>query len=340
MLPLDIGIVFETFESYPRRPGEPADAHAEYEPEATIRALEGALAALGHRPVRLGSPHELLSQIGRGTLPPLDAALNIAEGFGSRNREAWAPNLLEMAGVPTLGSDAATLSLTLDKAWAHRGLARAGVAVPAHAIVRSGAHAQAIELPAPFPLFVKPRWEGTAKGIRYSSRVEDRAQLVAEVERIVSDYDQPALVEAFVAGAEYTVTLIGNDPPRVLPVLQRALETETRIGLHALESDPARAGELTYCLPGSLSRELECELGRLASSVYEAFECRDFARVDFRLDGGEQPIFLEINPLPTFSPDGSFGILAELAGRPIEALLADVLDLGLARLGLSTRHEE
>ena len=121
--------------------------------------------------------------------------------------------------------------------------------------------------------------------------------------------------------------------------LQRALETETRIGLHALESDPARAEELSYCVPGELSRELECELGRLASCVYGAFECRDFARVDFRLDSRGQPVFLEINPLPTFSPDGSFGILAELAGRPIEALLADVRGRGLARGGGATGRE-
>ena len=68
---------------------------------------------------------------------------------------------------------------------------------------------------------------------------------------------------------------------------------------------------------------------------FEALDCRDFARVDFRLDVDGAPAFLEINPLPSFAPDGSFGILAELEGRPADALVADVLAAGLKRLGLA-----
>jgi D-alanine-D-alanine ligase len=190
-------------------------------------------------------------------------------------------------------------------------------------------------LPAPFPLFVKPRWEGTSKGIGPGSRVESRAALVAEVERVVRDYEQPALVEKFLAGPEFTVTVIGNDPPRVLPVLQRALEASTGIGLHALEKHPAPAGGWRHCLPGTMDASLESELGALALRAFAALECRDFARADFRLDESGRPSFLEINPLPTFAPDGSFGILAELEGRPADALVADVLAGGLRRLGLA-----
>ena len=69
--------------------------------------------------------------------------------------------------------------------------------------------------------------------------------------------------------------------------------------------------------------------------AFEALRCRDFARADFRLDAEGAPNFLEINPLPTFAPDGSFGILAELAGRPLQALLGEVLAEGLERLELA-----
>ena len=117
---LEIGLVYETFDTYVRRSGEPVDAHVEYEPLATVEALEAAVHRLGHRPVRLGSPFDLLESIGAGCLPRVDVALNIAEAFGSRNRESFAPALLEMAGVPYLGSDGLTLSLSLDKAWAKR----------------------------------------------------------------------------------------------------------------------------------------------------------------------------------------------------------------------------
>jgi D-alanine-D-alanine ligase len=197
-------------------------------------------------------------------------------------------------------------------------------------------------LPAPFPLFVKPRWEGTAKGIRQSSRVTSRRALATEVARIVSDYDQPALVEAFVPGAEYTVTLIGNDPPQVLPVLQRALECETGIGLHALEGPGSReagGAALDHAISGVLEPALEARLTDLSLQVFAALECRDFARVDFRLDVAGDPIFLEINPLPTFAPDGSFGILAELEGCSLSEMLGRCVEAGLLRLGLEEGHD-
>lgn len=334
MSPLDVGLVYETFETYPRRADEPADAHVEYEPESTIEALESALRSLGHRPRRVGSPRALLDAIASGGTDGLDAAFNLAEGTGQgRNREAWAPVLLEMAGIPCLGSDALTLSLSLDKAWTNRWLAAAGVPVAPQATFASADAVAGAELPAPFPLFVKPRWEGTAKGIRASSRVASRDALVREVARIVADYGQPALVEAFLPGAEYTVTLVGNDPPRALPAVQRALERETGIGLHALEG-PGEGAGLEWHLPGGLDAGLEAVLASWAIRAFEALECRDFARVDFRLDDAGRPVFLEINPLPTFATDGTFAILAELEGVSLDEMLGRCIRAGLERLGL------
>lgn len=333
MSPLAVGLVYDLLGTYPRRAGDPLDADAEYEPESTVRALESALARLGHRPVRLGSPHALLAAIGKGELPALDAALSIAEGFGGRNREAWAPVLLELAGVPALGSDALTLSLTLDKALTRLVVGAAGVPIAEGGVLDSADAALSGPLPQRWPFFVKPRWEGTAKGIRPSSKVGDRAALAAEVERIRRDYRQPALVEEFLPGAEYTVVLVG-DPPRALPVLQRALDAETGIGVHALERHPAPRGGWQAVTPGVLDAALEREISSLAVRAFVALECRDFARADFRLGADGRPRFLEMNPLPTFAADGSFGILAELEGRPHDALLADVLAAGLARLGL------
>jgi D-alanine-D-alanine ligase len=350
---LRVGIVFETFDTYPRRPEDPRDYHVEYEPESTVEIIEAAFEQLGHRAVRLGGPLDLLARLGRGELPPLDAALSIAEGFGSRNREAWAPSLLEMAGIATLGSDAFTLTASLDKAWANAVVSAAGVPVAAQCVVHDTGQLDTLSLPAPFPLFVKPRWEGTSKGVRASSRVESRAELVREVARVTQSYAQPALVEAFVPGAEYTVTVVGNAPPRALPVLQRALDPRSGIGLHAVEGvhGPLAAegraqgqegsqGESEHTLPGSLTPELEGELQGLALRAFEALECLDFARADFRLDAADQPVFLEINPLPTFAVDGSFGILAELEGRPVEALLGEVFAAGLERLGFSRSESE
>ena len=212
--------------------------------------------------------------------------------------------------------------------------AAAGIPVPNQLVARSPREVENLVSTLTFPLFVKPRWDGTAKGIAPSSRVADLRALASEVVRIARDYGQPALIEPFLPGPEYTVTVVGNDPPRALAVLQRALEVTTGIGLHALERHPAPAGAWRHCLPGSLDAELEAELSELAICAYGALECRDYARADFRLDGGGRPHFLEMNPLPTFAPDGSFGILAELEGRPLAELVAEIIEAGLRRLGL------
>jgi D-alanine-D-alanine ligase len=333
-----IGIVYELFGAYPRRPDDPPDAEVEYEPEATLLALEAALRRLGQRPVRLGRPHDLLAAGAKGALA-VDAALTIAEGYGTRNREAWAPVLLEMLGVPQLGSDALTLSLSLDKAWTRAVVADAGVRIAAARVVRSEAELEQGDGLGELPCFVKPRWEGSSKGIGPRSRVDDRASLAAAVGRVIRVYGQPALVERFLAGPEYTVTLIGNDPPRALPVLQRALEATTRIGLHAVEAKPgevvrAPAPAFAHCVPGALAPALEAELIEQATRAFRALECRDFARADFKCDESGRPYFLEINPLPSFAPEGSFGVHAELLGRPLDDLLAEVLAGGLRRLGL------
>jgi D-alanine-D-alanine ligase len=335
MRALVIGLAYDLLGSYPSGPDAPFDADAEFEPEATVELLEAAISRLGHRSVRLGNPHALLAQAGKGDLPSLDAAMTIAEGFGARNREAWVPVLLEMLAVPQIGSDALTLSLSLDKAWTKDVVAAAGVPVVPHLSVRSRAELAGRALPGAFPLFVKPRWEGTAKGIAPSSRVEDPEALAREVERVARSYRQPALIEPFLSGAEYTVTLVGNGPPKALPVLQRALEHETGIGLHALERHAKASNQmLSHRLPGELGPALEQDLARLATLAFDALECRDFARADFRLDAEGVPRFLELNPLPTFSPDGSFGILAELLRRPLPELLGEVIQAGLSRLGL------
>jgi len=332
MARLRIGLLFELLGERAPRPGEPPDADAEYEPESTIEALEAAIRELGHEPLRLGGPRALLARAAAGEPLGIDVALDIAEGEGTRNREAWAPVLLEMLGIPALGSDALTLSLSLDKAWAKDVAAAAGVRTAPHASVESVAEAEAAAARLRFPLFAKPRWEGTAKGIRRASRIDSAAGLAPEVTRLLRDYRQPALLETFLPGAEYTVCVVGT-PARALPVLQRALDRESGIGVHAL--GPADAGgPPDPHTPGELTPELDRELAAQAVAAFRALRCRDFSRADFKLDASGRPCFLEINPLPTFATDGSFAILAELLGRPYAAFLADVLAEGLRRLGL------
>lgn len=325
-----VGLVYDRFGDADPPPGAPPDWDAEYEPEETVAALEAAVRYLGHEPVRIGNVRALLAAMAEGPLR-LDAAVNIAESYGSRNREAHAPVLLELAGVPTFGSDALALSVSLDKHLTKTVAAAAGVASPAGRVVRAAGDLDGLDLP--FPVFVKPRYEGTAKGIAPSSRCETPAALAAEARRQLALYGQDLLVEAFIAGGEFTVGVVGTGRgAEALPVLQRAVEAETGIGLHALERHERPEHPFRYTVEGVLTPELEAELQAAAIAVHRALECRDVSRSDFRVDPDGGVWFIEVNPLPTFAPDGTFAILADLAGQSYEAWLADVLARGFGRL--------
>lgn len=331
-----IGLIYDTFDSYPWRDEDPPDADAEYEPAETVDTLVAAVEHLGHRPVRIGTAIDLRNQLDQGLR--LDAAINIAEGAHSRNREAYAPILLEMMDIPCLGSDALTLSMTLDKSWTKDLVAAADVPTPPHRVYRHPEEVRPQGLPGSFPLFAKPRYEGSSKGLRPSSRAESLDALREEVDRLAAAYDQEVLVEEFVeGGGEFTVAVAGHDPPEALPVLQRGVEPTTGLGLHALEHRGASTAdqEWDYELRGTLDTAFEERLQTLTLRLFDRLECRDFARADFRVDEDGQPWFLEVNPLPTFAPDDTFAIIAELMGRDYVDYLAEVFEQGLRRLGLA-----
>jgi D-alanine-D-alanine ligase len=324
-----VGLIYDVFEDYPWREGEARDADVEYEPIETVEALEDAVRLLGYQPVRIGTAFDLLER-----LPSfdIDLAINITESAHTRNREAYAPILLEMAGVPCVGSDALTLSLSLDKAWTKDLAIATGIPTPPYRTYRTSTDIDPDDLPSGFPLFVKARYEGSSKGILPSSKVHSMGELTAEVDRVAKLYRQDVIVEPFVSGGgEFTVAVVGHDPPRALPVLQRAVEASSGIGLHALERRGTDFADLDYRIEGSLVPELEQQLHDMSLRIFRKLDCRDFARIDFRVDEDGRPWFLEINPLPTFAPDGTFAIAAELIGQNYTDFLAEVLGEAIER---------
>lgn len=325
-----VGLFYELHSDYVWRDGDPPDADAEFEPEETLVAVEDAFRLLGHQPVRVGDARTLLRA---WDSLEVDAAFNISEGAHSRNREAYVPVLLELAGVPLLGSDALTLSISLDKAATKDLAAAVGVATPAYRVLKRVTPSPHSLDGLEYPLIVKPRYEGSAKGLSEASVVHDYGSLQRQVAHMMRMYEQDVLVEQFISGGgEFTVSVIGNGPPEILPVLQRAVEKRTGIGLHVLERRGQVPAEWEYEIPGDLSPHLEERMADAALRIYEKLECRDFARVDFRVDREGVPWFLEINPLPTFAPDGTFAVVAELMGMTHVQLLASVFEKAFQRL--------
>lgn len=308
---------------------DPADpSQAEFDPPRTIEAVAEALAALGHEVVRLGGAEQLLAA--RGGLNELALVMNLAEGTHGRCREAWVPALLEQWGVPFVGSGSAAQALGLDKVMTKRLAVAAGVPTPRWVSV-DGAGTIGPELPLAFSVIVKPRFEGSGFGIDPGAVVGDLDGLRRRVRWVTERLGAPCLIEEFIAFGELTVLLIGNDPPEAMPVIQRPLDPVSRLACHVA---PAAAEGLN---PVELTPGLEAQAKRIAVEVFVTLGCRDVARVDLRVDEGGGLWFLEINPLPSFDPDGSVGLLAEHLGVTYAEMIGRVLGAACVRLGLSAR---
>lgn len=300
---------------------------AEFDPLPTVQALQRSLESLGHRVTLLGSAMDLV-QGGRERCCNVDLVFNIAEGAHGRCREAWAPMVLELFRIPYVGSDPLALSVGLDKVMSKRLAMAHGIRTPAWRCV-SRVHELPAILPLRFPLIVKPRCEGSGIGVDAGAVVQDRGALDGRVREALARFSQPVVVEEFIAHGELTVCVIGNDPPRAYPVIQRSLDPVSRLSCHVA----GRASGQGTLAPLELDQRLESQAQEAALTLFDALGCRDMARADFRVDGQGQIYFLEINPLPSFDPEGTIGLLAEHLGCRYADLIGEILEAALIRLG-------
>lgn len=309
------------------------DAEEEFDSPATIQALADTIASFGHEVELLGDGETLIRHLFDGARP--DLVFNIAEGRGaSRAREARVPAILETFGVSYTGSDPLCLSVSLDKECAKRLVAQAGVNTPRWALVdKQVGNVSAQVRDFAWPLIVKPAYEGSSKGIRFTSLVENEVQLVEVLEEMLALYRQPILVEEYIEGDELTVGLVGN-PPRVLGIM-RILPTRTdRPFVYSLEVKRDWEDRIRYDCPAQLAPEATKAVNEAAIAAFHALGCRDLARVDFRLRNGV-PYFLEANPLPGLSPTaGDIVFLANFLGITHRELIGRILSAASERLGL------
>lgn len=330
---MKIGLAYDLKSSASGTTGGPDDAAEELDSPETVDALASEIKRLGHDVVYLGGGNQFLENIRRTAV---DFVFNIAEGRGVyRSREAQVPCVLEMLGIPYSGSDPLTLGLCLDKPWSKRVVQTAGVATPAYYLV-AGPEDLAGAGALRYPLIVKPAFEGSSKGIRLSSRVERREQLPQAVDAVIGPYQQPALVEEFIPGREVTVGIVGNSPPRIIGVME-VVPCNGAGGefMYSLEVKRDWQSQVSYRCPPDLPGECVARVEQAALRVFQALQCRDLARIDFRIDSMNRPFFLEANPLPGLSPVPSdLPIMAGLAGWTYSQLIESILHAALLRYRL------
>ena len=322
-----VGLIFNLRATTPS-PNNVDEQTAEYDSPETVQAIKQAIASYGHEVVELEATPELPQLL---PASGVDVAFNIAEGIGGRARESQVPALLELLGIPYTGSDPTAIALSLDKAVAKRLVQQAGLLTPPFVLMATGRE----RLPRGFrfPAIVKPVAEGSSKGIQRTSVVEDEKALRALVSEQSARYGQAMLVEAFLPGREFTLGLLGERKPRVLPPLEvRFTDSTDQHPVYAFDSKfYSRGVELQ--VPAQVDPALGKELQRVARAAFIALGCRDVARIDVRLDAEGRVNFIECNPLPGLAPGFSdLCLIAQATGMEYRVLIGEILASALRRM--------
>jgi len=306
------------------------DAEAEYDAPETIDSIREALESHGHHVILFEATAELPRQLME---TPVDLVFNIAEGAGGRNREAAVPALCELMGIPYTGSDAATLSIALDKALSKRVLLQHGILTAEFQVMETGRERLSPKLK--FPLIIKPNQEGSSKGVSaHASVVDDEPSLRAVVRELIERYEQPALIEAYISGREFTVGLLGDRRPRVLPPMEILFKDKSNPRpVYDYQIKQEWEKHVAYQCPAALTPAEQKAMERVARDTFEALDCRDVARVDLRISPAGEIYVIEVNPLPGLTPGYSdLCLIATAAGIDYRTLIGEILAGGLKRL--------
>lgn len=316
----------------------PPDLLAECDSDETIAAVEQALRQF-HQVVLIESDERAYLRL-MEERP--DLVFNIAERLFGPNRESHIPTICEMLNIPYTGSDPLTLGICLDKSRAKEILSFHGIPNPAFRVIE-----RIEDIPArlSYPLIVKPLYEGSSKGIKDNSVVINRRELKSKINEIFRLYQQPAIVEEFLRGREFTVGVLGNYPElEILPIVEID-HTQLPPGARPIYSyeakwvwdTPDKPLEIFHC-PADLSEKLINEIEDLVRKTCRILRIRDWARIDIRLDARDVPHILEINPLPGILPNpednSCLPKAARAAGYTYDQLINRVVWEACRRYGL------
>lgn len=322
-----IGLTYDLKTDYKFKENDPPDANAEFDHPSTIDVIAAAIEANGFKTKKIGNASNLLENLDHLNV---DIVFNISEGLIGRNRESQVPILLEIAGIPFVGSDALTLGATLDKVMAKKIFIADGIPTPKFFEVKNTDELIDTDH-LKFPLIVKPRFEGSSKGLSDNSRVENPKELKKQVEHVTTTYKQPVLVEEFIRGEEFTVAIVGNDPAEAMPIVQIKIDGHLKLNDKFYTFARIASDRLEYVCPARISQDLNKKISEIALKAYNAVECRDFGRVDFRVDSKGNPYVLEINPLPSLSTEDVFMLIAKQIGITYEDMIGRILKSALKR---------
>lgn len=311
-----------------------SEEEAEFDPPETIAAIERALSSAGHRvePIDVTGPASLLVTRLEAFAP--DMVLNLAEGHRGKTRRAFYQALFEELGLPSTGSDAYTLCVTLDKALTKKQLAGWGVPTPrGRWVTRATLRAGGLD-ELPFPVIVKPNFEGSSKGIGQDSVVEDPIALGRVLDEVLAKYPDGALVERYVPGTDVRVVMVEGLPP--LPPVETLVDPAYARRHDIIDYRLANVDTrfVQRRAPAHLPPPVADRVRDLADRIFSAFGMRDVASLNFRVAPDGEVWFLSTTAIPGFDPEGALATATAAVGVGYDATVLAVLRSAAARHGL------
>ena len=337
----------------PLPPDVPPDAGADYDYFETISHIRAAIETDGHWTMFVPSDSNLPYAL-KAAKP--DICVNIAEGLGGDAREAQTPALLEMLKIPYTGSRVLANAIALDKTLTKRIWRDRRLPVAPFQEFYTGEEPLRPEMR--FPLFVKPAREGTGMGVDEKAIVNNEAELRERAKYVIMMYKQPALVETFLSGREFTVAVMGRpdatlyskhpewydtDGYHRFPILELDSSRSITPGVYGLEAKAQSVGSEGapgYICPSKIEPDLAKKLQHYAWRAHNIIGALDISRIDIRLDAEGQPCLMEINPLPGLTPGYSdLCLIANADGISYTDLILEILYLGASRWGMVEPNE-
>jgi len=297
----------------------------------TVQRVIDALAAAGHTVACVDADKTMLAELEKFMPPdpvtgrPGGIVFNMAYGIQGQARYSHAPAMLEMAGIPYTGACPLGHAISLDKVVAKRLLRDAGVPTPSFQVL---SHPDQYVEGLRFPLIVKPRHESTSYGLHL---VRNNQELEAAVLAVVAMYQQQALVEEYIDGREVCVGILGNKRTVILPPVELDFGERPLKTLIWEDKYHKRTDEPRKICPAPLSSDLAAAIRRIALDTFHLCHCRDYARVDMRIDVFGNPFVLEINSMASLGRGGSFVRAAQEVRYNFVSLVGRILDVAYER---------
>jgi len=319
-------LIYSVVETLQR--GEPENLIADLETIKTARSVYKALRSCGY-PVSMAaicSEEDLLAAVA-DVNPQTTIIFNLCETLGGlADQESRVPYLLDELGFGYVGASGENLDACLNKSQAKARLLRHGVPTAPYQVF----HTWHDRLEVPLPAIVKPVSEHCSFGINYNSVVNDLAALRRQVTYILDIYQQPALVEMFLDGREFSVSMWGNDLVCVLGIAQIDFSNHDGMAFPVDNFETKWNNRFSAIYPAPIDHHFKQIISHIALSTYQTMGCRDYARVDIREKDGQLYV-LDVNPNPSLSSAAGFARAGRTAGYSYKKIMDRLVKLAWQR---------